>query len=55
MGFNTDNFDKEFSLNQNRKKTSARGKLPSWLMMAGGTVLLLAYCAFIYVTIKKKN
>ena len=30
-------------------------ELPSWLMMAGGTVLLLAYCAFIYVTIKKKN
>ena len=40
MGFNTDNFDKEFSLNQNRKKTSARGKLPSWLMILAGVAVI---------------
>ena len=40
MGFNTDNFDKEFSLNQNRKKTSARGKLTSWLMILAGVAVI---------------
>ena len=40
MGFNTDNFDKEFSLNQTRKKTSARGKLPSWLMILAGVAVI---------------
>ena len=40
MGFNTDNFDKEFSLNQTRKKTSSRGKLPSWLMILAGVAVI---------------
>ncbi len=40
MDFNTDNFDKEFSLNQNRKKTTARGKLPSWLMILAGVAVI---------------
>lgn len=40
MDFKTDNFDKEFSLNQTRKKTAARGKLPSWLMILAGVAVI---------------
>ena len=40
MDFNTNNFDKEFSLNQTRKKTSTRGKLPSWLMILAGVAVI---------------
>ena len=40
MDFNTDNFDKEFRLNQTKKKTSAGGKLPSWLMILAGAAVI---------------
>ena len=41
MEFKPDNFDKEFNLNNNKKKNnSPRGKMPSWLMIMAGAATI---------------
>lgn len=41
MEFKSDNFDKEFSLNREKKtKTGGRGKLPPWLMILAGVAAI---------------
>lgn len=41
MEFKPDNFDKEFSLNNNKKKNNKyRGKIPSWLMILAGIAVI---------------
>lgn len=40
MDFKTDNFDKEFSLNQTRKKNVSGGKLPPWLLILAGVAVI---------------
>lgn len=49
---NTDNFDKEFSLNK-KQKTARRGKLPSWLMILAGAAVITSVVALKQPSVRK--